>query len=95
MIGAYLGQLAATMALMLSVECILFGGGVMENGLALPHIRTATAAFLNGYLQPLSHAGALNRYITGPMLGSRAGLVGALLLAESMDPNRRNHKDLG
>jgi fructokinase len=68
-IGGYLGQLAATMALLLSVECIIFGGGVMANGLLLPYIRAAAAATLNGYLQPLSHAGALDRYITGPAAG--------------------------
>ena len=93
-IGAYLGQLAATMALVLSVECIIFGGGVMANGLILPHIRTAAAASLNGYLQPLSHAGALDRYITGSQLGGRAGIVGAFLLAESVSPNHRDHNNL-
>jgi fructokinase len=89
-IGGYLGQLAATIALMLSVECIIFGGGVMASGLLLPHIRAAAAASLNGYLQPLSHAGVLDSYITAPVLGGRAGIVGALLLAESADPNRRD-----
>jgi fructokinase len=88
-IGGYLGQLAATMALVLSVECIVFGGGVMASGLLLPHIRAAAGASLNGYLQPLSHAGALDGYITAPQLGTRAGITGALLLAESMAPDRR------
>lgn len=81
-IGGYLGQLAATIALVQSVECIVFGGGVMANGLLLPHIRTAAAASLRGYLQPLAQAGALDRYITAPLLGTRAGISGALLLAE-------------
>jgi len=88
-IGGYLGQLAAAMALMLSVECIVFGGGVMASGALLSHVRTAAAAALNGYLQPLSHAGALDAYITAPQLGSRAGIAGAFLLAESMAPDRR------
>jgi fructokinase len=87
-IGGYLGQLAATIALVLSVECIVFGGGVMANGLLLPHIRAAVAASLRGYLQPLAPAGALDDYITAPLLGTRAGIVGALLLAESMAPKR-------
>jgi fructokinase len=91
-IGGYLGQLATTMALVLSVEGIVFGGGVMANGLLLPHIRNAVAATLNGYLEPLSHATALDRYITGPRLGGRAGIVGALLLAESVDANRRDQR---
>jgi len=81
-IGSYLGQLAATIALVLSVEGIVFGGGVMASGLLLPHIRTAAAATLRGYLQPLAHEGALDGYITAPLLGTRAGIVGALLLAE-------------
>lgn len=92
-IGGYLGQLATTMALMLSVECIIFGGGVMTNGFLLPHIRTATATLLNGYLEPLSDAGTLDRYITEPLLGGQAGIVGALLLAESVDLNRRDQND--
>jgi fructokinase len=89
-IGGYLGQLAATIALVQSVECIVFGGGVMASGLLLPHIRTAAAASLRGYLQPLAHAGALDDYITAPLLGTRAGIVGALLLAEGVAPNRQN-----
>lgn len=87
-IGGYLGQLAATMALVLSVERIIFGGGVMANGALLPHVRAAAAASLNGYLQPLARAGALDDYITAPLLGSRAGISGALLLAESLAPGR-------
>lgn len=81
-IGGYLGQLAATIALVQSVECMVFGGGVMANGLLLPHIRKAAADVLRGYLQPLAPAGALDQYITAPLLGTRAGIVGALLLAE-------------
>jgi len=87
-IGGYLGQLATTIALVVSVECIVFGGGVMANGLLLPHIRAATAASLRGYLQPLAHDGALDRYITAPLLGTRAGIAGALVLAETAVANR-------
>jgi fructokinase len=88
-IGGYLGQLAATIALVASVECIVFGGGVMASGSLLPHIRTAAAASLQGYLQPLAHSGALDSYITAPLLGSRAGISGAFLLAETTASDRR------
>jgi fructokinase len=81
-IGGYLGQLAATIALMVSVERVVFGGGVMANGLLLPHIRAAAASVLKGYLEPLSHPGALDTYICAPQLGTRAGIAGAFLLAE-------------
>jgi fructokinase len=81
-IGGYLGQLAATIALMVSVERVVFGGGVMANGLLLPHIRAAAASALKGYLEPLSHPGALDTYICAPQLGARAGIAGAFLLAQ-------------
>ena len=81
-IGGYLGQLAATIALMVSVERVVFGGGVMANGRLLPHVRTATANALKGYLEPLSQAGALDSYLCSPELGTRAGIAGAFLLAE-------------
>lgn len=82
------------MALMLAVDCIMFGGGVAGSGLILPYIRRGVATSLNGYLQPLSQAGALDRYITGPLLGDRAGITGALLLAESVAANRGVESDL-
>jgi len=93
-VGTYLGQLAATMALILSVERVIFGGGVMANGLLLPHIRAATWRSLNRYLQPLNHEGSMEHYIAGPLLGSRAGIVGAFLLAESVYSTRRDTNDL-
>jgi fructokinase len=92
-IGGYLGQLAATIALVQSVQCIVFGGGVMANGLLLPHIRTAAEASLRGYLQPLAQPGALDRYITAPLLGTRAGIVGAMLLAKTTFDSRRGTSD--
>lgn len=66
--GGYLGQLAATMALMLSVERIIFGGGVTANGLLLPHIRATATESLNGYLQRLADAGSLDRDREMPIL---------------------------
>jgi fructokinase len=81
-IGGYLGQLAATIALMISVERVIFGGGVMTNALLLPHIRSAAANMLQGYLEPLSQPGALDDYIRTPQLGTKAGITGAFLLAE-------------
>jgi fructokinase len=81
-IGGYLGQLAASIALMISVERVIFGGGVMANGLLLPHIRAAAASALQGYLEPLSQPDALDDYICAPQLGTRAGIAGAFLLAE-------------
>lgn len=80
-LGHYLGQLTASIALVASPERIILGGGVMRNEPLLSHIQRAARALLNGYIEPLNDAGALERYIRGPGLGDRAGLSGAFLLA--------------
>ncbi len=80
-IGGYLGQLAATIALITSSERILLGGGVMNDGRLFPHVRSAARRWLNGYLPIEARAGGFDRYITAPALGPRAGIVGAMLLA--------------
>ncbi|MGA7540295.1 MAG: ROK family protein [Steroidobacteraceae bacterium] len=84
--GGYLGQLAATIALMLSCERIVFGGGVMSSGRLLQFIREAAARQLNGYLPIEARAGGFQRYIAAAALGSLAGLIGAMLLAGAPPP---------
>ena len=78
-IGDYLGQLAALIALLLSCERIVFGGGVMTTGRLMPHVRTAACRYLNGYL-PLESV-AFDEYICAPGLAERAGITGAFVLA--------------
>jgi fructokinase len=80
-IGGYLGQLAATIALMLSCERVVFGGGVVSGGRLLPHIRRSASHWLGGYLPIEARAGGFDRYITAPGLGDLAGTAGAFLLA--------------
>jgi len=79
-IGTYLGELAGSIALMVSVERIVFGGGVSSERL-LPHIRGAARASLSGYVAQLDDGAAFDRYICLPMLGDDAGIAGAFLLA--------------
>jgi len=80
-IGNYLGQLAATIALMLSSERIVFGGGVMSNACLLPHIRRSAHDMLNAYLPATRDADWFNRYIVAPGPGERSGGSGAITLA--------------
>ncbi len=82
-VAGYLGQLAAAIALMLSVERIVFGGGVMAYGPLLALVRTAALRCLNGYVEVLKAPGDMAGYVCTPALGSRAGIAGALLLAQS------------
>jgi fructokinase len=80
-IGGYLGQLAATIALVTSAERIVFSGGVMESGLLLPHIRNATRDVLAGYLPPHEPDGCVENSVCVSALHGRAGVLGAMLLA--------------
>lgn len=80
-VADYLGQLAASIALLHSVERIVFGGGVMSNGTLVPCIRQAMLQYLNGYLVPLNDGERAAKYVCAPALGDRAGITGALLLA--------------
>jgi fructokinase len=80
-IASYLGQLATSIALMLSVERIVFGGGVMSDGTLVPLVCEAVFRSLNGYLSPLADRRSADPYVCGPLLGSKSGVTGALLLA--------------
>jgi len=82
-VGYYLGQLAATIVLMISPERIVFGGGVMSNARVLPELRSTAARFLNGYLPSAAGPRSLDELIVAPGLGERSGIVGAITLAEA------------
>lgn len=81
LIADYLGQVCATMALTLSTGKIVIGGGVSKT----PGFHAAIAArmrhWLGGYL--LDDVVLSNSFVVAPELGDRAGLTGAILLAEA------------
>jgi len=82
-IGSYLGQFAVTIALMLSPERVVFGGGVMTGGALLPDIRSSAKQLLGGYVTHPLLQGSLEQFIVGPALGDQSGICGAILLAAS------------
>jgi fructokinase len=84
-IGNYLGQLVNNIALVLSAERVIFGGGVLEDPGLLDLIRSSASALLNGYLPSCRMAPDLHGYLALPGLGVRSGLMGALLLAHEAD----------
>ena len=85
LIACYLGQLAASIALVLSVERIAFGGGVMSDATMLPLVRAAAHDFLKGYLPPLKEPASLDLYLVAPTLGRRSTIAGALLMAQQLE----------
>jgi fructokinase len=80
-IGNYLGQFAASIALMLAPDRIVFGGGVMNAGELLSEIRSTCRQQLAGYLTHPLLQGSLEQFIVSPGLGERSGICGAILLA--------------
>jgi fructokinase len=84
-IAGYLGQLAAVLALVASVQRVVFGGGVMKDAALLPMIRDALHGWLRGYVAPLGPRAGLDEYLVGPALGSHSAIAGALLMAQESD----------
>ena len=78
-----LGAGLTTLICTLSPERIVLGGGVMEQDHLFPLVRRAVRDRLNGYLDTPELAD-LDSYIVPPALGNRAGIAGALLLAEQV-----------
>jgi fructokinase len=70
----YLALALANWMFTLSPKLILIGGGVGEQSQLFEQIRNELAGILNGYIQGCE--------IAAPGLGSRAGVLGALALAE-------------
>jgi fructokinase len=67
----------------LSPERIVLGGGVMARPGLLPLVRHAVKELMNGYLGQTSMNEGIGDFITLPALGSRAGMLGAIALAET------------
>jgi fructokinase len=76
----YLGQLCAQLALTVSPQRIILGGGVMAEAL-FPRVRQRTLHWLGGYIERREILNGIEHYIVPPALGARAGVLGALCLA--------------
>jgi fructokinase len=79
----YLALGLVSVICVLSPERILLGGGVMNRGNLLPLVHREVHAILNGYLETTALGAGIGEYIRRPALGSRAGVLGAIALAEA------------
>ncbi len=77
----YLAAGLAALVCTLSPRRIVMGGGVMRQRQLFPLIRTELARLLNGYIQHRALE-QMEDYVVLPELGDRAGVLGALILAE-------------
>ncbi len=66
----------------LSPRRIVLGGGVMQQAHLFPLIRRELARILNGYICAPELGAEIDRYVVQAELGGRAGILGALVLAE-------------
>jgi len=78
----YLALGLVSVICVLSPERIVLGGGVMRHPQLLPLVHREVVALLNGYLESATIGDGMGGYITRPALGSRAGVLGAIALAE-------------
>lgn len=83
----YLAQGLASFTYTLSPRRIVMGGGVMQQTHLFAMVRRELAELLNGYIQAPAIVEHLDTYIVPPELGGRAGIAGALALAEAALPS--------
>jgi fructokinase len=72
----------------LSPQCIILGGGVMEQPQLFPLVRQKTLKTLNGYVQSPTILENIDSYIVPPALGNQAGVLGAMALGMMAEDGR-------
>ena len=70
------------LAVTLSPQRILLGGGVMQQAHLFPLIRQNFSQLMNNYVPRTEVTEQLDRYIQPPQLAGRSGVLGAIALAE-------------
>lgn len=78
----YLAQLVTTVTYVLSPQRIVLGGGVLKLPGLLTAVRHAIRTRLGGALPAPELGERITDYLVPPALGDRAGVLGALALAE-------------
>jgi fructokinase len=80
--AGYLALGLVSIICILSPERIIMGGGVMEQRQLFPLVRGRVRELLNGYLHVPAILDQIDEYIVPPGLGNRAGVLGAIALAQ-------------
>jgi fructokinase len=81
--GHYLALGLANFVNTLSPRRIILGGGVMRAPRLFPLLRKEVQVLLNGYVQASEILEQIDAYIVPPALGGRAGVLGAIALAQA------------
>lgn len=78
----YLALALVNLICTVSPQRIVMGGGVMDQRHLFPLIRREVQALLNNYVRSPEILEGIDAYVTPPALGGRAGVLGALALAQ-------------
>ena len=77
--------MCVNLILTVSPQRIVLGGGVMQQAHLFPKIRAKVLDLLGGYVSsPSITPEGIDSYIVLPALGVNSGVIGALLLGESV-----------
>jgi len=80
----YLALALVNLICVLSPERIVLGGGIMQQSHLFPMVRKEVQTLLNGYVQAHQLLANIDSYIVPPALGNRAGVLGAIALAQNI-----------
>ncbi len=80
----YLALGILNLTLVASPERIVIGGGLLEHRPLLGMVRERLPALINGYLEAPELGPEMDRYLVAPELGDRAGVLGAIALAQEL-----------
>jgi fructokinase len=81
----YLALGILSIVLVASPERVIVGGGVMEHPWLLEATRARVRELLAGYLETAALSEEIDSYLVAPALGDRAGVLGAIALAQTVD----------
>lgn len=79
----YLALGLVSVLFVLSPERIVIGGGVMRRPNLLSMVRSEVVRLVNGYLEAPAVGEGISDFVTRPALGARAGVLGAIALAQA------------
>jgi fructokinase len=80
----YLALGILNLTLVASPERVIVGGGVLEHPPLLGMVRERLPGLLGGYLEAPEFGPEIDRYLVAPALGDRAGVLGAIALAQAL-----------
>ena len=80
----YIALGVVNLVCILSPQRVILGGGVMQQAHLFPMIRSEVQQLLNGYVKAEAILERIDEFIVPPGLGSRAGVKGAIALAQAV-----------